>query len=331
MSLRSREGSSSQPLYQAAREIRIEPGFAGQRLDNHLFRLLRDVPKSRIYRMLRNGEVRVNGGRVKQDYRIQAGDRLRLPPVRSEPTAVPVEAIPSSLAQTLLASIVYEDRHLLALNKPAGIAVHAGSGVDFGVIEVLRAARPEAPMLELVHRLDRETSGCLLVARERAALTALHELLRAHDGIDKRYLALVDGQWSGGARRITNTLQRLGPQGQVRRSASADAGKHADSEFVPLRRFADATLMEVRIHTGRTHQIRVHAAECGHPILGDDKYGDFAANRKWRKLALKRMFLHAARMRFRWPWGGDPIEINAPLPAELARVIEQLEGYELEF
>ncbi|MGF1547184.1 MAG: RluA family pseudouridine synthase [Thiotrichales bacterium] len=325
MSFRSREGSSTALTQHGAREIRIEADFAGQRLDNHLFRLLRDVPKSRIYRMLRNGEVRVNGGRVKPDYRVQAGDRVRLPPVRTEPRAARDEAIAPARQRDLSAAIIHEDPRLLALNKPAGVAVHGGTGVEYGVIEILRAARPDEPMLELAHRLDRETSGCLLLARERKALIALHELLRSHNGIDKRYLALVNGQWDGERRRVSSALQRRGPQGQVRRSASAEDGKLADSEFAPLQRFADATLMEVRIFTGRTHQIRVHAAESGHPILGDDKYGDFAANRKWRKLGLKRMFLHAARMRFTWPWGGDPIEIHAPLPDDLGAVLEHLQ------
>lgn len=306
----------------------INAEFAGQRLDNYLFRHYRKVPKSRVYKMLRKGEVRINGSRKKQDYRLRDGDRVRLPPdhvVESSQTAESVLEVPSGWIARLEKAVLYEDEHMLVLNKPAGLAVHAGSGLSYGVIEVLRASRPHAAFLELVHRLDRETSGVLFLAKSRQRLLALHSLMR-DGGMDKKYRVLVRGRWQGGERRVDNQLVRSGARGQVRRTELADEGKEAVSDFRPLRHYADATLMEVQIYTGRTHQIRVQAEGLGHPVLGDDKYGDFPANKRWRKLGLKRLFLHCAEMSCRLPDSGERLSFHAPLADELQRVLDTLEN-----
>ena len=274
--------------------------------------------------MLRKGEVRVNGGRSKQSYRIQSGDIIRLPPVRLDGQAQegPVKA--SQAQQDKIArSIIHEDDDFLVLCKPSGLAVHAGSGLRFGVIEILRQIRPDAPFLELVHRLDRDTSGCLLIAKHRTALTTVNDILKTGK-MTKYYQALVAGQWQGGKRRVDQALARQGVHRQIRHTVADDAGKQAVSEFTPLHRFADATLMKIRIFTGRTHQIRVHAAGMGHPLIGDKKYGDFELNRRWEKQhGLKRLFLHAAELSFEWPLSGQTLHFSAPLPAELQQVIEQ--------
>jgi 23S rRNA pseudouridine955/2504/2580 synthase len=296
---------------------------AGQRLDNCLQRQLPGVPRSRLFRLIRKGEVRVNGRRADPQLRVQLGDRIRIPPVRVVAPGEPARP-GTALGEQLRRAIVYEDERLLVLDKPAGIAVHGGSGVSFGVIEGLRALRPQET-LELAHRLDRDTSGCLLVARRPAALRTLHALLR--DGaMEKRYLTLVKGSWQLGAKRIDVPLRtdtRVGGERTVRPGAS---GKPSVSEFRPVQFFGrTATLMEVTLRTGRTHQIRVHAALSGHPVAGDDKYGDAAFNDELRVLGLKRMFLHAHSLSFSWPHGAD-FSINAPLPPQLAAVIDQLAG-----
>jgi 23S rRNA pseudouridine955/2504/2580 synthase len=294
---------------------------AGQRLDNYLQRRLGAVPRSRIYRVIRKGEVRVNGHRAGPELRLQLRDRVRIPPVRLAPVA-PAARPSADLAGRIERSIVHEDENLLVLDKPAGVAVHGGSGVSFGVIEALRSARPGEP-LELVHRLDRETSGCLLIARRAAALRELHALMRT-DGFEKRYLVLVKGKWDLGAKRIDVPLRtdtRVGGERTVRPGAS---GKASVSDFRPVQFFGrTATLMEVTLHTGRTHQIRVHAAHAGHPVAGDQKYGDAAFNETLRGLGLKRMFLHAHSLSFSWLRGGE-FSINTPLPAELAAIIDTL-------
>ncbi len=296
---------------------------AGQRLDNCLQRQLPGVPRSRLFRLIRKGEVRVNGRRADPQLRVQLGDRIRIPPVRVTAPGEPARP-GAALGEQLRGAIVYEDERLLVLDKPAGIAVHGGSGVSFGVIEGLRALRPQET-LELAHRLDRDTSGCLLVARRPAALRTLHALLR-DGGMEKRYLTLVKGSWQLGAKRIDVPLRtdtRVGGERTVRPGAS---GKPAVSEFRPVQFFGStATLMEVTLRTGRTHQIRVHAALSGHPVAGDDKYGDAAFNDELRLLGLKRMFLHAHSLSFSWPHGAD-FSINAPLPPQLAAVIDQLAG-----
>ncbi|MGV6816574.1 MAG: RluA family pseudouridine synthase [Thiotrichales bacterium] len=312
--------------YYPAREVTIEADRAGQRLDNFLFNQFKALPKTRIYKMLRKGEVRVNGGRIRQTYRIQAGDRVRLPPVRIPgPKDTGASSIPPGVLRAVEASILYEDDELLVLNKPSGIAVHAGSGLNHGVIEALRELRPTADFLELVHRLDRPTSGLLLVAKQRTSLLALHKLLK-NGGVKKTYLALVSGRWKGGGRRITQNLARTGGKGQIRQTRTDQAGKEAISRFTPKALYEDASLMQVRIDTGRTHQIRVHGAESGHPVLGDDRYGDFDANRRWRKRGLRRLFLHASEVEFTLPSGTR--RFQAPLPDDLQTLLESLSGPE---
>jgi 23S rRNA pseudouridine955/2504/2580 synthase len=310
-----------QETHTSVQHLEVGLEEAGQRLDNYVHRRLAGVPRSRIYRLIRKGEVRVNGRRAAPETRLEARDRIRLPPVRVP--SPPERARPSAaLIKQAAGSIVYEDDRLLVLDKPAGVAVHGGSGVSFGVIEALRALRPHQS-LELVHRLDRDTSGCLLVARHAATLRTLHALMR-EGAVEKRYLALVRGRWQLGAKRIDVPLRtdtRVAGERTVRVSLS---GKAALSEFRPVQFFGrTATLMEVTLHTGRTHQIRVHAVHAGHPVAGDEKYGDAAFNAELRPLGLERMFLHAHSLSLTWPQGGE-LSINTPLPKELKTVLERL-------
>lgn len=303
------------------RYVEIDENRAGQRLDNFLIGQLKGVPKSRVYRLLRRGEVRVNRGRVGPDYRLQEGDSVRLPPVREPP---PRELVASSSDYEWLSDrILYEDDALIAVDKPAGFAVHGGSGVTFGVIEAFRLLRPAAPFLELVHRLDRSTSGCLLLAKSRPTLLALHAMLQAGD-IDKRYLALIKGRWRGGAAELSAPLARDRRRGAERLVGVSDDGKDAETRFIPKSTYGSTTLVEIHLLTGRTHQARVHAAHLGHPIAGDDKYGDRELNRKLRPLGLRRLFLHAASLRFKHPVSGQKVAFEAPLPPELASVLERL-------
>ncbi len=313
----------------AAKIVIIDKDFAGQRLDNYLFREFRKLPKSRVYKMLRKGEVRVNGSRKKQAYRIQQGDKVRLPPVQeSDLQQDPSQLhISDGVKRRLDESILYEDDDLLVLDKPARMPVHAGSGFDFGIIEALRAMRPESSFLELAHRLDRETSGCLLLAKNRDSLSALHRLLR-ESAMVKHYRVLIAGRWQGGARQVDSSLLRTGDQGKIRHTREDEQGKEARSLFTPLEIFDDASLMDVQIFTGRTHQIRVQSAELGHPVLGDDKYGDFALNRVWKKRGLKRLFLHSYESRFRLAEQGDEYHFVAPLAADLQAVLDGLRGQE---
>ncbi|HQR25352.1 MAG TPA: RluA family pseudouridine synthase, partial [Steroidobacteraceae bacterium] len=277
------------------RYVEAGEGDDGQRLDNFLVRVLKGVPRTHVYRLLRKGEVRVNSKRAKPDQRVAAGDRIRIPPVRQAETPAAAARAPSRSLQDLIThSIVYEDDDLLVLNKPAGVAVHGGSGMAHGVIEVLRAARPEARELDLVHRLDRDTSGCLIVAKRRAALRDLHAQLR-EGTTEKLYLALVCGKWNLGQKRIELPLATGERRGGERHVAVRGHGQVAVSTFRPVQFFGNvATLMEVAIDTGRTHQIRVHAAYAGHPVAGDDKYGDREKNAALRQYGVNRMFLHAA-------------------------------------
>lgn len=295
---------------------------AGQRIDNFLMRHFKTVPRSRVYRLLRKGEVRVNRKRVDAEYRIARGDEVRLPPVRIDSGAEPGR--PSSSLQELIErAVIYQDKHLLIVDKPAGVAVHGGSGMSFGVIEALRASRPRET-LELVHRLDRDTSGCLSIARDRATLVALHALIR-NSGMHKTYLALVSGSWQLGTKRIDAPLSTDSRQHGERHVRVAAAGKDSVSVFKPVQFFGSlATLMEVDIPTGRTHQIRVHAAFAGHPLLGDDKYGDRERNAALKAQGLKRIFLHAQSIAFEWPGSGVPFHASAPLPAELAAVLDAI-------
>jgi 23S rRNA pseudouridine955/2504/2580 synthase len=313
--------SESSEKILTARYLTVDSSRVGQRLDNLLLAELRGVPRSLVYRVLRTGEVRVNRGRVKPGYRVAAGDQVRIPPLRLPAPDAPLP-VPEPLLRQLQDAILHEDARLLVLDKPSGLAVHGGSGLSHGVIEGLRQLRPRVPELELVHRLDRDTSGCLLVAKRRSLLRWLHQQLR-DAAVDKRYLALLAGPWNGGAERVDAPLRKNILQGGERLVRVDPAGRPSLTEFRPLRRFADATLVEARLHSGRTHQIRVHAAHRGSPVLGDDKYGDREANARLRSLGLRRLFLHAAGLRFRWP-GGAPFEVTAPVPAELQAVLEKL-------
>jgi len=299
--------------------VEVEAEDAGQRLDNYMMRLLKGVPKSHIYRILRSGEVRVNSGRVGPEYRVEAGDRLRLPPIRvaKQASRVPVRG-------TFEVEILYEDDGLLVINKPSGVAVHGGSGVSHGVIEQLRAARPEARFLELVHRLDRETSGILMLAKKRSVLTALHREIR-EGRVGKQYLALVLGKWTNRRQSVKLSLERKVLASGERRVRVAADGMTSPTVFTLKQRWPDFSLVEAELKTGRTHQIRVHLAHLGYPIAGDDKYGDFAANRVLAKRGLKRMFLHACRLHFTHPASGEQMVIEAPLPSELANFLSHLE------
>jgi 23S rRNA pseudouridine955/2504/2580 synthase len=306
--------------------VTVDAGHAGQRLDNFLLTALKGVPRTHVYRLLRKGEVRVNKGRSKPDYRLKEGDVVRLPPVRraeSNGKHLAAQAAASGRLDWLLERVLFEDEYLLVLDKPSGLAVHGGSGVSVGLIEALRELRPHTPFLELAHRLDRDTSGCLLIAKSRPALVHLHDLLR-EGGLDKRYLALVAGPWHGGIRHVDAALEATRPQSGERRVEVDEEGKESASDFTPREKFADTALVEVRLLTGRMHQARVHAAHIGHPIAGDDKYGDRDFNQRMKHQGLTRLFLHAARLEFRHPLGGRKMHIEAPLPVELERALEKL-------
>jgi len=320
-------GAETGAPHAAIKFITVDAESAGQRLDNFLFRHLKGVPKTHVYRIIRSGEVRINKGRAQAETRIEAGDVLRLPPVRISPRAEE-GATPPAPAREF--PVLLEDDALLAIDKPAGVAVHGGSGVSFGVIEQLRTARPGAKFLELVHRLDRETSGILLVAKKRSALVALQDQFRERE-TGKTYLALVEGNWPANKKVLDAPLAKyLLPDGSGagERRVRVVAKDHPDAmRAVTLVRVlarltlpGDATplsLLAVTIKTGRTHQIRVHLASAGHAIAGDDKYGDFERQRTLQKLGLKRMFLHAWRLQFNHPAGGERIALQADLPPEL--------------
>ncbi|HEX4377650.1 MAG TPA: RluA family pseudouridine synthase [Steroidobacteraceae bacterium] len=316
------EADAARDSRSRVRHLTVDASTEGQRLDRALGRLFEGVPRTRLFRLIRKGEVRVNGRRASPDQRLVAGDVLRLPPVREADPEAP-RRVPASLVETVEGSIIHQDERLLVLDKPSGIAVHGGSGLSFGIIEALRASRPDET-LELAHRLDRDTSGLLLVARRLPALRELHALLR--DGaVQKRYLVLVAGRWQLGHKRIDAPLAtdlRVGGERTVR---VHPAGKPALTEFKLIESFgARASLLEARLHTGRTHQIRVHAAHCGHPVAMDEKYGDETFNEQLNKLGLTRMFLHAHSCSFTWPGGGSEQAFNAPLPEALKRLLDAL-------
>jgi 23S rRNA pseudouridine955/2504/2580 synthase len=314
----------NEPQHNAVSELRIEEDSVGQRIDNFLVKSLKGVPKSRIYRILRTGEVRVNRGRIKPDYRLQQGDTVRIPPIRVAEEAPP--ARPGERIQRIIEeSILFEDKGFLIINKPSGLAVHGGSGVSFGVIEALRAMRPEARFLELAHRLDRDTSGVLVLCKKRSALRAFQEQLRENQ-TDKKYLALVRGKWKGGTRRVNAPLRKNVLSSGERVVRVSDDGKESLSIFEPVTVFGNlATLVRVSLITGRTHQVRVHSTHIGHPIAGDDKYGDEAFNRQMAEQGLKRLFLHAESLTFTLPETGKPITIRAPLEPSLMQLLEKLE------
>ncbi|HEY0768080.1 MAG TPA: RluA family pseudouridine synthase [Steroidobacteraceae bacterium] len=309
------------PIRTEVQHFEVSQEEAGQRLDNYVQKRLGALPRSRVYRVIRKGEVRVNGRRAGPATRLQPNDKIRIPPVRVLPAAK--AGNPSAqLGESIRKAIVYQDEKLLVLDKPAGVAVHGGSGVSFGVIEALRALYPD-DSLELVHRLDRDTSGCLLIARHAGTLRSLHALLRT-DGFEKRYLALLKGKWELGAKRIDVPLRTDTRVGGERTVRAAPSGKPSVSEFRPVQFFGrTATLVEVTLRTGRTHQIRVHAQHAGHAVAGDEKYGDAAFNDELRALGLNRMFLHAHSVSFAWPQGGE-FSINTPLPPQLAAVLDEL-------
>lgn len=309
---------SEKVINSVVRLVAVEADYVGQRIDNFLMRELKGVPKSRIYNLLRRGEVRVNKSRAKPDYKLQAGDVVRVPPVR---VAVREEsAVPLGLDAGLRSAILYEDAGLLVINKPSGLAVHGGSGISLGLIEALRQMYPEQRHLELVHRLDRDTSGCVMVAKKRGVLKQLHELLKARKGVDKRYLALVGGKWPARKQQVNAPLQKNVLSSGERVVRVELEGKKSVTEYTLLRRVAGASLIEARPVTGRTHQIRVHCQYAGYPILGDDKYGDDEADANFRKLGLKRLFLHAHSLAFNLD--GKRISVVAPLPPELEKVLE---------
>jgi 23S rRNA pseudouridine955/2504/2580 synthase len=299
----------------------------GQRIDNYLVKILKGVPKSHIYRILRSGEVRVNRRKVGPDARLEAGDQLRIPPIRaSAPARKPG---PEVMGRVAVPPILFEDDALIVLDKPAGLAVHGGSGISFGVIERLRHARPEAPFLELVHRLDRDTSGALVIAKKRSALTGLHAQLR--DGaIDKRYYVLVRGKWRDALRAVELSLTSHVTGDGERRVRVDSAGRLARTVFrrvkVWPRAMPPVALLEAELETGRTHQIRVHLTHLGFPLAGDDKYGDFAWNKALARQGLKRMFLHAHRIRFTHPVDGREVVVAAPLAPELAAFVARLDA-----
>jgi 23S rRNA pseudouridine955/2504/2580 synthase len=299
----------------------VDVDDSGQRLDNFLMRVLKGVPKTRLYRALRKGEIRVNKGRVKADYRLVAGDRVRIPPLARPEPAQP-GTLPRYWAGLLEQRLVYEDGDLLVVNKPSGLAVHGGSGLNFGLIEGLRQMRPDDRYLELVHRLDRDTSGLILIARRPAILRELHRQLR-EDLVDKRYLALVAGKWPRQCRVVEAPLEKNVLKSGERMVRVSREGKKAITEFTVLERLRGATLLEVRPVTGRTHQIRVHARHAGFPLLGDSKYGDEAGEALCREIGLKRLFLHASQLRFTLP-GTGPLELRAELDSDLENVLNKL-------
>ena len=314
-------GGNGLPATPQAKLLEVDEESAGQRLDNFLIRHLKGVPKTHVYRIIRSGEVRLNRGRASADTRVATGDKVRLPPVRVSDRAAEKLDHPAPAREF---PILLEDEHLMAVDKPAGVAVHGGSGVSFGVIEQLRQARPAAKFLELVHRLDRETSGILLVARKRSALTHLQEQFRERE-TGKTYLALVSGSWPASRKVIDVPLHKyLQADGErrVKVVAKDDPDGMRSITLVKISRRVTVgeqsfSLLEVTIKTGRTHQIRVHLASQGHPIAGDDKYGDFELNRSLRKQGLKRMFLHAWRLQFNHPASGERIELMSALPPDL--------------
>lgn len=302
----------------------VAPGFEGQRIDNFLLTRLKGVPKTMIYRLLRKGEVRVNKGRIKPDYRIKEGDLVRVPPLRMTPADEPVP-LAKGLLERLEAAIVHEDKTLIILNKPAGIAVHGGSGLNYGVIEAFRQMRPLCKEIELVHRLDRDTSGLLMIAKKRSMLRHLHEALR-NDGVDKRYMALVRGHWPASRKRVDAPLQKSNVRSGERMVEVNQEGKEALTLFKVLRRFGEfATLIEASPITGRTHQIRVHALYAGHAIAGDSKYGDEDFSKEIRDIGGKRLFLHASDLKVTLP-DGEVLAIHAEPGEEWQAVIAELVG-----
>ncbi len=303
--------------------LEVDESSQDQRIDNYLQKILKGVPKSHIYRILRSGEVRVNSRRVQASYRLQDGDKVRLPPLRTG--VKPARAGTVASGARFSGAVLFEDEDLLVVDKPSGVAVHGGSGISSGVIEQLRVARPGQRFLELVHRLDRDTSGVLILAKKRTALTRLHAQLR--DGaVRKHYLALVFGEWKDAKRNVKVALHKYVSSSGERRVVVNQEGQQAHTVFRLVRNLSGYSLLDAELKTGRTHQIRVHLAHIGYPIAGDDKYGDFDANKRLVKLGLKRMFLHAASLEFSHPRSEQIVRIEAPLALELERFLQTVRG-----
>lgn len=317
----------------AAANVTVDDASEGQRIDNFLTKILKGVPKSHIYRILRSGEVRVNKGRIDASYKLIVGDIVRVPPIRVAANDKEVINLPAT--SVLESTIIFEDDALLIIDKPAGFAVHGGSGVSRGVIEQLRMERPKAKFLELVHRLDRETSGVLMLAKKRVALVALHEMIR-NNQTDKRYLMMVAGEWTEKKKRVALNLQKyLLPNGERRVNVVTDKSKdkydhaqHSETIFYLNQAFVGFSLLEAQLITGRTHQLRVQLAHLGFPIVGDDKYGDFTNNKALQKKGLKRMFLHSAETNLRHPVSAEKLKLVAPLPPELQKFMNSLSKLE---
>lgn len=306
------------------RIVTIQTRNEGQRIDNFLMTYLKGVPKSRIYRLLRTGQIRVNKGRVKAGFRVHEGDMIRIPPIRqSSHTDSGLAKPPQSLIDELRSRQLYVDEDMIILNKPAGIAVHGGSGIRFGVIEAMRACYPHETELDLVHRLDRDTSGCLLIARKRSVLKYLHTML--HDGaIEKHYLALLAGNWNPGEHIVDTPLTKTRRVSGERMVRVDDEGRSSRSRFTVVQNLAGCCLARINLDTGRMHQIRVHAASQGHAVAGDRKYGDRDFNRRMKAYGLGRLFLHATGLTFRHPSSAQLLNTEAPLDADLARVLDRV-------
>lgn len=327
MASSSKSPSTVESALTQVRFFVIDEDMSGQRLDNFLLARLKGVPKSKIYNIIRKGEVRVNKGRIKPDYKLAAGDSIRVPPIRLEQASKEAPAKPSNqLVKQLEKSILFENDGLLVINKPAGLAVHGGSGVSLGLIETLRQMRPEARYLELVHRLDRDTSGCIMVAKKRSYLRHLQAALRDKTSgqVVKVYQALVIGAWSKKDYRVDAPLLKIEVANDERIVKVHKDGKPSLTEFKVLQAFADFTLVEARPITGRTHQIRVHAQYRGHPLAGDEKYGDDAVNANLRQVGIKRLFLHASRLGFVLPNQSEMTFVDAPLAEDLADGLKQI-------
>jgi 23S rRNA pseudouridine955/2504/2580 synthase len=306
--------------------VEVDAEHAGQRVDNFLITHLKGVPKTHIYRVIRKGEVRVNKGRVKQTTRLQEGDSVRIPPIRQSERLN--QTLDGTRYEFLNKAILFEDDAILVLNKPSGMAVHAGSGIKVGVIEALRSLRTDLKYIELAHRLDRETSGCLVLAKKSSALKALNEDFKNNSlknpRLDKRYLALVMGRWQFGQRRVTKALNTNAKRGGERMVMVDEAGSYASSIMTPRTTSEMASLLEVKLLTGRTHQVRVHCESENHPVAGDQKYGDREFNKRLKTVGLSRLFLHAASITFFHPMTSQSIKIEAPLPTELKSVLANL-------
>lgn len=322
MSLSKEAGGAGKSQHLSVQMVEITDAHEGQRIDNFLIKTLKGVPKSRIYRILRKGEVRVNKGRVKAEYRLGVGDTVRIPPIRISDQAIKL-GVSKRLNKLLTASILFEDDRLLVINKPSGLAVHGGSGINQGLIEALREMRPDERFLELVHRLDRDTSGCVMIAKKRSMLRYLHAQLRTGT-IDKRYLALVEGRWPNRLKLVNAPLMKNNLRSGERMVNVDPEGKKSLTEFSVVERYDQCTLVEAKPITGRTHQIRVHALHAGHPLLGDDKYGNQAVYQRFKSKGLQRLFLHAASLQVPMPEDEKPLLFSAELSPELQSVINTL-------